>query len=100
MSSGVTTDCVRFDFSAFSPKHRSMIRCSNRVNSFKSWPHQLRQTPYELARDGFLYEGVSDRVTCFMCGVTLQHWDYLDIVEFEHSRWSKDCKYLQITVPH
>ncbi|XP_060551150.1 baculoviral IAP repeat-containing protein 2-like isoform X2 [Ruditapes philippinarum] len=51
--------------------------------------------PDSLATSGFFYAGFGDCVRCFQCGVGLRHWSEEDDPWIEHSRWSKDCLFVQ-----
>lgn len=82
-----------------SAKHIHMISCEDRLKTFIDWPHQLQQTPYSLACNGFYYSKQGDKVTCFYCGVSLKHWNSSDIIDIEHRKWSKDCYYIYMTLP-
>ena len=97
--SDITTDCIRHTSFKIQPAYQSMVKCEDRIQTFKDWPQQVRQTPHELASNGFFYSGQSDKVTCFMCGVHLSSWTISDFVDIEHKRWSKDCVYLLMTLP-
>lgn len=85
------TDSIRYEASVIQPRHPSFIKCCDRLDSFVNWPEKRRQTPNQLAANGLFYTGIEDRVTCFMCGVTLKYWNYFDDIKSEHVRWSKAC---------
>ena len=68
----------------------------HRVVSFKSWPPQLSQKNTDLANAGFFYSNVSDRVTCFACGVRLYGWKIRDDPWIEHYKNAKHCLYLNM----
>lgn len=77
-------------------KHPQYIWFENRLCTFTMWPPQLAQNKRTMARCGLFYSNVSDRVTCFSCGVTLFGWKLEDDPWIEHQRLSKDCLYLQM----
>ena len=56
------------------PKHLEYQKYSARLKSFANWPMQINPRPEEMAKAGFLYEGVSDSCTCFHCGLTVHNW--------------------------
>lgn len=48
---------------------------------------------YQLAKAGFFYARKhDDSVTCYACGVVLNNWEWSDIPEAEHLRWSPSCR--------
>lgn len=70
----------------------------SRYLTFKEgWPKYLPgPNQAQLARAGFVYKGVGDRVECFCCGIGLKDWEWTDNAYAEHRRWSKDCPYAQL----
>ena len=65
---------------------------SSRLLSFRSWPKFLRgPNKQDLARSGFVYTTVGDKVTCFSCGMTMKDWEPTDDAYKEHLRWSQNC---------
>lgn len=69
---------------------------SDRVRSFLKWPMHMKQTPVQLAKAGFFYTGVGDRVICFSCGGGLKDWDRDDDPWEQHSRWMKNCRFVKL----
>lgn len=65
------------------PVHLRMASCADRLLTFTRWDCVLRQTPYQLACDGFFHEGIKDYVTCYKCGKTLEYW--------KHKNFSIEC---------
>ena len=63
-----------------------------RLASFNNWPVTAKQTPADLAREGFYHSGCDDSCTCAFCHVRLRNWKYDDIPICEHLRWSPDCQ--------
>lgn len=47
---------------------------SYRLHTFQDFPRSNIVSPVELARDGFLYMGVGDRVGCVYCLRSLNNW--------------------------
>jgi hypothetical protein len=78
------------------PYNCFMSTYSERMETFKKWPRQIRQTPDQLALSGFYYKNVGDDVCCFSCGVGICNWETHDVVHFEHRRLSPNCKYLSM----
>ena len=68
----------------------------HRLNSYSSWPPQIAQTKQDLAHAGLFYSNVSDRVTCFACGVMLYGWKIRDDPWIEHYNHVRDCFYLNM----
>ena len=69
----------------------------DRLLSFQSWPLQMKQNKYELARAGFFYTKEGDTVECFACGVRVAQWQSVDIPSVEHEKWKPDCTFLKLT---
>ena len=65
-----------------------------RIRTFSGWPPSAHVTPYELAKGGFIYMGVSDRVKCVYCGQILENWERGDTVQGEHRKYSPFCPLL------
>ncbi|XP_065339807.1 baculoviral IAP repeat-containing protein 7-B-like [Cloeon dipterum] len=81
------------DWSA--PLNPHFVTLKSRINSFKEfWPKSHRQTPLELAKAGFFYTGIGDRVVCFHCNLGLKDWDPNDDPSVQHSKWNSCCNYL------
>ncbi|XP_062571177.1 baculoviral IAP repeat-containing protein 3-like [Saccostrea cucullata] len=67
---------------------------SKRIQTFWDWPRFLKGPGKEdLARAGFIYTQIGDKVTCFCCGMTLKNWEPMDDAYNEHIRWSKNCSF-------
>lgn len=67
-----------------------------RLHSFTSWPIQISQQKADLAHAGLFYSNVSDRVTCFACGVVLYGWKPWDDPWIEHNKHTRYCLYLKM----
>lgn len=62
-----------------------------------NWPKFLQGPSIEdLARSGFVYQGFSDRVKCFSCGLILRDWEPCDEALKEHIRWAPECKFIRM----
>ena len=61
-----------------------------------SWP-LTAPSAEQLARVGFYYMGVEDRVRCFVCGVELEEWEETGTAEplLRHYMASPHCSFLQ-----
>jgi len=61
------------------------------------WPKYLPGPSIsDLARSGFMYLGVGNRVKCFCCGISVKHWEPTDCAYGEHYRWSRTCPYIRM----
>ena len=77
-----------------------MISYYKRWQSFEDWPFQIvKPTKEELAKSGFYYVGISDKVKCFQCGVGLCNWRKNDSAYYEHQRYSNRCSFVKSTQP-
>ena len=61
-----------------------------RLETFLNWP-----IPYisvqELAKSGFYYLGLGDKVKCNFCDLEVHKWAAGDIPKNEHKKWSPHC---------
>lgn len=86
------------------PKHLEYNTLISRIDSYKKlkWEQQVMSSvsensnikPEALARAGFFYTGIADNVTCFWCGLGLNHWDPNDDPINEHVRFVPRCTWL------
>lgn len=67
---------------------------SARLHSFAPWHLGHIATSYQLASVGFFYTGIGDRVQCFSCGLTHDHWKSGDIPLIIHRKYSPFCRFL------
>ncbi|XP_071492028.1 E3 ubiquitin-protein ligase XIAP-like [Diadema antillarum] len=74
-----------------------MAHESHRLCTFQNWPQDNPLQPTLLARAGFYYLGVGDKVKCFACGGQLEQFDYGDTAMGEHSRHFPDCPFVKKT---
>ncbi|XP_062603908.1 E3 ubiquitin-protein ligase XIAP-like [Saccostrea cucullata] len=73
-------------------KYPEYVNFAERYASFKEWPKFLKgPNKTDLARSGFIYTEIGDKVTCFSCGWTLKNWEPFDDAYREHLRWSENC---------
>lgn len=76
------------------PEYRNF---TERYQTFAEWPRFLKgPSTRDLARSGFIYTKISDKVTCFCCGLTFKNWEPRDDAFDEHIRWSKQCYYARM----
>ena len=71
--------------------HPEFTTYNARLQTFKDWPKYMTPRPETLAKVGFFYKGPSDRVTCFLCNITLLNWEPKDDPWTEHRRHSPNC---------
>lgn len=64
---------------------------SERLKTFNDWPTNSVVDKESLARNGFVYLHVGDRVQCMFCRGTLSDWEAGDIVENEHKTHCPEC---------
>ena len=77
--------------------HSQYQLMENRFNTFEHWPKYLPgPSSKDLARAGFIYSQVGDKVKCFSCGVVLKDWVFGDDAFNEHLRWSSKCTYAKM----
>ncbi|KAG1684190.1 Apoptosis inhibitor IAP [Nymphon striatum] len=69
------------------PKYASL---SSRLNSFNTWPITNNMSGYSLAKAGFFYKDITDKVSCFYCGGNLSDWKKDDVPLLEHIRWANN----------
>ena len=77
-------------------KHPEYIYYEDRLRSFELWSNQIIPTKESLAKAGFWYTQIGDKVTCFCCGVSLYEWKPSDNPCLEHVKYSAQCIYLKL----
>ena len=78
-------------------KYNEYAQYADRISSFETWPQQMCQDKYALAKAGFIYTKEGDIVECFACGVRVSQWKTIGIPDTEHKKWSPQCIYLKLT---
>ena len=85
------------------PKTRDFWPLHMRVGTYlaQTWQSQsIAQanapalSPESLANAGFFYTGTADNVSCFWCGLGLNHWERTDDPFNEHARFTPRCTWL------
>ncbi|KAK6486086.1 inhibitor of apoptosis protein isoform X1 [Huso huso] len=66
-----------------------------RMSTFAKFPASGAVLERSLARAGFYYTGVGDRVQCFRCKVTVENWQAGECPAERHKRQSPDCPFVQ-----
>ncbi|XP_046558126.1 baculoviral IAP repeat-containing protein 3-like [Haliotis rubra] len=88
-------DCMDDDFETLAKCSRVMKYERNRRETFKTWPAWSCQRPECLAKAGFYYTKISDRVQCPFCFGVLKKWETWDEPMSEHRRHFPHCKFIQ-----
>uniref|UniRef100_A0A8C5D922 Baculoviral IAP repeat-containing protein 2-like n=1 Tax=Gouania willdenowi TaxID=441366 RepID=A0A8C5D922_GOUWI len=65
-----------------------------RISTFARFPASV-VTERSLARAGWFYTGVGDRVQCFRCNVTAEGWQAGDCPTEKHRQLSPSCSFVQ-----
>lgn len=65
-----------------------------RISTFARFP-KSGVTERSLARAGWFYTGVGDRVQCFKCNVTAEGWQAGDCPTEKHRQLSPSCSFIQ-----
>lgn len=66
----------------------------NRLKTFERWPVSFI-SPSVLAKAGFYYMKVDDRVKCEFCKVEIGRWEQDDDPNVDHQRWAPNCPFLR-----
>uniref|UniRef100_A0A8D0CHM4 RING-type E3 ubiquitin transferase n=1 Tax=Scleropages formosus TaxID=113540 RepID=A0A8D0CHM4_SCLFO len=67
-----------------------------RISTFAKFPSTAAVTERSLARAGFFYTGVGDRVQCFRCNVTADNWQSGECPTERHRQLSPSCTFIKI----
>lgn len=67
-----------------------------RLKTFDTWPSQLAELvkPADLARCGYFYTTIKDKVICAFCKVPTWGWEPTDVPVKEHYKHNQDCPLL------
>ncbi|NWU79923.1 BIR protein, partial [Onychorhynchus coronatus] len=66
-----------------------------RMSTFSTFPINMPVSERSLARAGFYYTGVQDKVKCFSCGLTLDNWQPGDNAMEKHKQLYPGCSFVQ-----
>lgn len=66
-----------------------------RISTFAKFPSTAPVTERNLARAGFFYTGIGDRVQCFRCNVTIDNWQSGECPAERHKQMSPNCTFIQ-----
>jgi len=70
-----------------------MMTIRGRMNTFQDWPVSFLK-PRDLAKAGFFYTGVGDKVVCFKCFEEFDRWDKKDTPMGEHMNHMPTCPFV------
>nr|XP_035121071.1 baculoviral IAP repeat-containing protein 3 isoform X1 [Callithrix jacchus]XP_035121072.1 baculoviral IAP repeat-containing protein 3 isoform X1 [Callithrix jacchus]XP_054097742.1 baculoviral IAP repeat-containing protein 3 isoform X1 [Callithrix jacchus] len=66
-----------------------------RMSTFSTFPAGVPVSERSLARAGFYYTGVNDKVKCFCCGLMLDNWKRGDSPIEKHKKLYPSCRFVQ-----
>ena len=64
-----------------------------RLETFNDWPNNGPVNKIDLARNGFIYLHIGDRVQCVFCRGILSSWEQGDVIEDEHRKHCPECPF-------
>ncbi|XP_004689103.1 PREDICTED: baculoviral IAP repeat-containing protein 3 [Condylura cristata] len=72
-----------------------------RMSTYSTFPAGIPVSERRLARAGFYYTGVNDKVKCFCCGLMLDNWKQGDSPIEKHKKLYPSCSFVQnLNSPH
>uniref|UniRef100_A0A7N9DD78 Baculoviral IAP repeat containing 2 n=1 Tax=Macaca fascicularis TaxID=9541 RepID=A0A7N9DD78_MACFA len=66
-----------------------------RMSTYSTFPAGVPVSERSLARAGFYYTGVNDKVKCFCCGLMLDNWKRGDSPVEKHKKLYPSCRFVQ-----
>ncbi|XP_008048328.1 baculoviral IAP repeat-containing protein 3 [Carlito syrichta] len=66
-----------------------------RMSTYSTFPAGVPISERGLARAGFYYTGVNDKVKCFCCGLMLDNWKHGDNPVEKHKKLYPSCSFVQ-----
>ncbi|XP_059786495.1 baculoviral IAP repeat-containing protein 2 isoform X2 [Balaenoptera ricei] len=66
-----------------------------RMSTYSTFPVGVPVSERSLARAGFYYTGVNDKVKCFCCGLMLDNWKQGDNPIEKHKQLYPSCSFIQ-----
>ncbi|KAM5183691.1 baculoviral IAP repeat-containing protein 3 isoform 1-T2 [Callospermophilus lateralis] len=66
-----------------------------RMSTYSTFPSGVPVSERSLARAGFYYTGVKDKVKCFCCGLMLDNWKQGDNPIEKHKKLYPSCSFVQ-----
>ncbi|CAO2636187.1 Baculoviral IAP repeat-containing protein 3 [Lemmus lemmus] len=70
-----------------------------RLSTYSAFPAGVPVSERSLARAGFYYTGVNDKVKCFCCGLMLDNWKQGDSPVEKHRQLYPSCSFVQTLNP-
>ncbi|KAL6082535.1 hypothetical protein STEG23_004619 [Scotinomys teguina] len=70
-----------------------------RLSTYSAFPVGVPVSERSLARAGFYYTGVNDKVKCFCCGLMLDNWKQGDSPVEKHRQLYPSCSFVQTLNP-
>ncbi|XP_005346842.1 baculoviral IAP repeat-containing protein 3 isoform X2 [Microtus ochrogaster] len=70
-----------------------------RLSTYSAFPAGVPVSERSLARAGFYYTGVNDKVKCFRCGLMLDNWKQGDSPVEKHRQLYPSCSFVQTLNP-
>nr|XP_028581991.1 baculoviral IAP repeat-containing protein 2 isoform X4 [Podarcis muralis] len=70
-----------------------------RMSTFSTFPQNVPVSERSLARAGFYYTGVKDKVKCFSCGLMLDNWKKGDKALDKHKQLYPSCNFVKSLTP-
>lgn len=64
-----------------------------RIETYNDWPSNAAVKSSDLARNGFIYLHINDRVQCAFCRGILSNWEAGDVIEVEHKKHCPECPF-------
>ena len=64
-----------------------------RLETYNDWPNNAPVNKTDLARNGFIYLHINDRVQCVFCRGILSSWEPGDVIEDEHRKHCPECPF-------
>nr|7NK0_D Chain D, Baculoviral IAP repeat-containing protein 3 [Homo sapiens]7NK0_E Chain E, Baculoviral IAP repeat-containing protein 3 [Homo sapiens] len=78
------------------PRGSHMLSCElYRMSTYSTFPAGVPVSERSLARAGFYYTGVNDKVKCFCCGLMLDNWKRGDSPTEKHKKLYPSCRFVQ-----
>ncbi|XP_041507088.1 baculoviral IAP repeat-containing protein 2-like [Microtus oregoni] len=69
------------------------------MSTYSAFPAGVPVSERSLARAGFYYTGVNDKVKCFCCGLMLDNWKQGDSPVEKHRQLYPSCSFVQTLLP-
>ncbi|XP_078288786.1 baculoviral IAP repeat-containing protein 2 [Panthera onca] len=69
-----------------------------RMSTYSTFPAGVPVSERSLARAGFYYTGVKDKVRCFCCGLMLDNWKHGDSPIEKHKQLYPSCSFIHSLV--